>query len=115
MNKRTIYRRSTLDVLRSLIVPIVFSLVVICMILYGLRQTAESSSAEGLRILEDSIRRAVITAYAIEGRFPSSLSHIEENYGIFIDRTRYVVHYSIFASNILPNIMVMELSGGDRR
>ena len=109
MKKRSIYRRGTFDILRSLLIPILFSLVMIGMISYGLRQTAESSSAEGLRVLEDSIRRAVITAYAIEGRFPSSLSHIEENFGVFIDRTRYVVHYMPIAENIMPNIFVFAL------
>ena len=110
MKKRTIYRKGTWDIIRSLLVPVLFSLIMISMIIYGLRQTEESSSAEGLRILEDSIRRAVITAYAVEGRFPSSLSHIEENYGIFIDRTRYVVHYSPVAINIMPNIAVFQLN-----
>ena len=110
MRRRNIYRRGALDILQSLLAPILFSVVVIGMILYGLQQTEKSSSAEGLRILEDSIRRAVITAYAVEGRFPGSISHIETNYGIFIDRTRYVVHYRPFAANMMPEIAVFELN-----
>ena len=110
MSKRSIFKRSSLDILRSLLVPVIFSAVIIAMIIYGLRQTEASSSAEGLRILEDSIRRAVITAYAIEGRFPDNISHIENNYGIFIDRTRYVVHYRSFASNMMPDIAVFQLN-----
>ena len=109
MNRKSIFRKSTFDILRSLLVPVLFSAVIIIMIIYGLRQTEEASSAEGLRILEDSIRRAVITAYAIEGRFPESLAHIENNYGIFIDRSRFVVHYRPIATNIMPDIAVFEL------
>ena len=110
MFRKSIFRKSIWDVVRSLIVPIVFSLVMISMIVYGLRQTEVSSRAEGLRILDESIRRAVITAYAVEGRFPASLEHIERNYGIFIDRTRYVVHYVPIGKNIMPNIAVFELN-----
>jgi len=81
------------------------------MIVYGLRQAEESSKAEGLRILDESIHRAVMINYAVEGRYPESVTYIEENYGINIDRTKYIVHYSIFASNIMPDITVIELAG----
>ena len=48
--------------------------------------------------------------YAIEGSYPGSIAEIEEKYGIIIDE-RYVVHYSIFASNIMPYMEVIELAG----
>jgi hypothetical protein len=48
-------------------------------------------------------------AYAVEGRYPESIDYIEENFGIFIDRTRYIVHYQIFATNVFPDIAVIEL------
>jgi len=107
--QRNIYRKSAWDFLRAAILPVLFTVAIMTMIVFGLRQTGESSSAEGLRILEDSIRRAAVMSYAIEGRFPESLGYIEENFGIHIDRTRYVVHYRVFASNILPEIVVIPL------
>ena len=109
--KRNIFRKSALDVLRSAMVPIIFTIVVMGMIVFGLRQTEESSRAEGLRVLEESIRRAVVINYAIEGTYPASIADVEEKYGINVDRTKYLVHYSIFASNIMPDIAVIELAG----
>jgi len=108
--RRNIYRRGAWDFIRSAIVPVLFTVAVMGMIVFGLRQTEESSRAEGLRVLEDSIRRAVVICYAVEGRYPSSIEYIEEHFGIFIDRTRYAVHYNIFASNLLPDITVIELA-----
>ena len=108
--KRSIYKKSTWDLLRNAVFPILFSVAIICMIIFGLQQTEQSSRTEGLRILEDSIRRAVIVCYAVEGRYPDSLEHIENNYGIYIDRSKYTVYYSIFASNLLPEITVVELA-----
>ena len=96
--------------LRSAIVPVLFTFGVIGMIAYGLGQTESSSRSEALRILEDSIRRAVVVCYAVEGSYPDSLEHIEKYYGIHIDRTKYVVHYSIFASNLIPDITVIDLT-----
>lgn len=107
--KKSIYRKNAWDFLRSAIVPVLFTVAVMLLILSGLRQTEAASSAEGLRILEDSIRRAVVISYAIEGRYPESLDYIEKNFGIHIDRSKYIVHYNIFASNILPEISVIAL------
>ena len=95
--------------LRSALVPLLFTIVIMAMVIFGLRQTEVSSKSEGLRVLEDSVRRAVVTCYAVEGRYPDSLKYIEEHYGIHVDRTKYIVHYSIFASNIMPDIAVMEI------
>ena len=109
--KKHIYRKSALDILRSALIPIIFTVVVMGMIVFGLRQTEESSRVEGMRILEESIRRAVVINYAVEGTYPGSIADIEEKYGIYVDRTKYLVHYSIFASNIMPDIAVIELAG----
>jgi len=107
--QKSIFKKSAWDFLRSAILPVIFTVAIMVMIVFGLYQTEASSSAEGIRILEDSIRRAVVMSYAIEGRYPESLEYIETNFGIFIDRTRYVVHYRVFASNMLPEITVIPL------
>jgi len=107
--QRNIFRKTAFDFLRAAVLPVLFTVIVMIMVVLGLRQTEASNNAEGLRILEDSIRRAVVMNYALEGRYPASIEYIEENFGIYIDRTKYVVHYSIFASNILPDITVILL------
>ncbi|MCL2366009.1 MAG: hypothetical protein FWC75_03055 [Oscillospiraceae bacterium] len=107
--KKSIYKKSGVDFLQGAVLPLLFTIVVIVMVVFGLRQTEEASRAESKRILEDSIRRAVVTAYAIEGRYPESIQYIEENFGVHIDWDRFVVHYDVFASNIFPDIAVIEL------
>jgi len=108
--QKSIFRKSAFDFLRSAILPLLFTAVIVGMVMSGLRQTEAASSAEGLRILEDSLRRAVVMNYAIEGRYPESVEYIERTFGIHIDRTRFAVHYRIFASNILPEITVIPLN-----
>jgi len=106
--QRNIFKKSPLDFLRAAVLPVIFTAAIVAAVVSGIRQTDESSSAEGLRILEESLHRAVIMNYAIEGRYPQSLEYIEESFGIFIDRTRFIVHYTVFASNILPEITVIQ-------
>jgi len=64
------------------------------------------SGERGAETLRDAIRRASVQCYAIEGRYPPSVEYLEENYGIKIDRDRYSVFYSGFASNFMPDITV---------
>jgi len=106
--KRNIYRKGAADFLKAAILPVLFTLAVMAMIMYGLRETENSSKSEAVRILEDSIRRAVVMSYAVEGRYPESISYIEQVYKVHIDWSRYIVHYQIFASNLMPDIMVIE-------
>ena len=107
--KKGIYKKSALSVVRTVLGPLLFTAAVMGMIMYGLHQTEQSSRSEGRRILEDSIRHAVIVSYAVEGRYPESIAYLEENFGITIDRSKYKVHYSIFATNFMPDITIIEL------
>lgn len=107
--KKEVFKRSAWSVLRTAIASVLFTVIIIAMIVYGLDSTEKSSRAEGLNILEDGLRRAVITCYATEGSYPANLEYIEEYYGVQIDRTRYYVYYDIFAGNIMPDITVIEI------
>ncbi|MCL1835122.1 MAG: hypothetical protein FWG48_03080 [Oscillospiraceae bacterium] len=109
---KNIYKKGLSDILKSMILPVVFTLAVVGMIAFGLNQTSESSRSEGLRVLEDSLMRATVKCYAVEGRYPESVAYIENNYGVHIDKAKYAVHYEIFASNLFPEITVVELLGG---
>ena len=113
--RKSIFKKNAFDTVRDALASVVFTLAVIVMIVIGLRETEISSRAEGLRLLEEGIMRAAVQCYAVEGSYPEGIKYIEERYGVYIDRTRYVVHYEIFASNILPDITVLELGAGRRR
>ncbi|HCD42476.1 MAG TPA: hypothetical protein DEQ64_01820 [Lachnoclostridium sp.] len=64
------------------------------------------ADTKGAETLRDAIRRASVQCYAIEGRYPPNVEYLEENYGIQIDRNRYDIFYSGFASNFMPDITV---------
>ena len=82
--------------------------VIVLVMLYGFQNVAESSAAENLRMTEDSLRRAVVSCYALEGQYPPDIAYLQEQYGLQIDMDRYMVHYEVFAENIMPDITVLE-------
>jgi hypothetical protein len=75
----------------------------------GVREAAEVSSREGLRITEEAVRRAVVSCYALEGVYPATFEDLKAKSGLVIDAGKYAVFYDVFASNIMPDITVMEL------
>ena len=66
---------------------------------------------EGRQQLEDTIRRAAVTCYAVEGVYPPTVDYMEQHYGVRIDTKRYTVFYDAFAENLMPDITV--LTNGD--
>ena len=63
---------------------------------------------EGRLRLEESIRRAAVTCYAVEGIYPPDLAYLQEHYGIQVNEDRYYVFYEVFGSNMMPDITVLE-------
>lgn len=74
----------------------------------GFHQASAAREEEALRIARESIRRAAISCYAVEGSYPDGFEYLRRNYGVSIDQSKYVVHYQIFASNIMPDITVLK-------
>ncbi len=92
---------------QNIITLIVFALVLAA--LFSLMPDArEKSAQEDKRILKESIERAAIMCYALEGYYPESLDYIEQNYGILIDDERYFVVYEVLGSNLLFQVTVFE-------
>ena len=87
--------------------PLILFLAVISIFIGGLRQASVSQSAESLRVAKESVMRAVISCYALEGSYPDSFEYLKKNYNVKIDETKYIVHYDIFASNIMPEISIV--------
>jgi len=81
---------------------------VVTIMLYGFQDAAVSSKAENLRMTEDSLRRAVVSCYALEGRYPPNVDYLQQQYGLQVDEDAYIIHYEIFAENIMPEITVLE-------
>ena len=106
MRRKRFRSVSVLDFVKSQGIAIVLFLIIVAAILTGINRTSDVRSDEEMQMAEDSVRRAVVSCYAIEGRYPESYQYLKDNYGISIDDSKYIVHYEIFASNIMPEITI---------
>lgn len=77
-------------------------------IVIGTGNILGTTNSEGLETTRQAIERATVLCYSSEGYYPPGLSYIESKYGVQIDHSRYAVRYEVFASNVMPNIRVVE-------
>ena len=67
----------------------------------------QGKQEEDLRQLEQVLQKTAVACYAVEGVYPPDVAYMREHYGLTYDESRYVVHYKLVASNIMPVIDVM--------
>ena len=91
-----------------LLIPAILLLAALVWFLTAVSNLEAGRQNEGRAQLEDAIRRAAVACYAAEGIYPPDLTYLEEHYGVQVDEARYTVDYNVFASNLMPDITVLE-------
>ena len=64
--------------------------------------------AQGKQQLEEAVRRTVVTCYSVDGFYPPSIQYMQDHYGLQYDSKKYTIRYEVFASNLMPEITVLE-------
>ncbi len=100
------YTNPVSEGLKTLFVPLVALIAIVCL-LTAIGNVETGHREESEKRVEDTIKKAVVSCYAIEGVYPATLEYVESYYGLQIDHERYDVFYEIFADNIMPEITVV--------
>jgi len=101
-------RRGRLRDCAGFIFAAVLFLAVVTAVTVGVSRAERAASAEALRTAEQAVRRAAVSCYAVEGAYPASYEYLRDEYGVRVNEDKYIVEYSIFASNIMPDITILE-------
>ena len=88
-------------------VPLILLAALLCMTLAVSRLEA-GRQAQGKQQLEQALRRTAVCCYALEGVYPPDVDYMRSHYGLQYDQEAYIVHYTLFASNLMPDITVLE-------
>ncbi|MBE5892978.1 MAG: hypothetical protein E7286_06310 [Lachnospiraceae bacterium] len=97
----------TWDSLKKLITPLLFAVLVL-LFCTAVSNLQFGHSTRNKAQLEDALARAAIACYAVEGIYPPDLQYLVEHYGIQINNDLYAVKYEAIASNLMPDITVLE-------
>ena len=68
--------------------------------------SADVSRKQATVSVRESIVTAAMQCAAVEGSYPSSLSHLEDHYGLVINHNDYIINYEWLADNIPPSVTV---------
>lgn len=74
----------------------------------GARRVSRDLNDASAQALRQAVLQAAVQCYAVEGSYPSSLDYLEENYGLLVNHDRFIVTYEAFASNLIPQVNVLE-------
>jgi len=100
-------KKSTTSFLLCVICSFSLFALTLFIIITGSKRIDRSVDSEGARATEEAIRRAAVSCYALEGSYPENYNYLEDNYNLSINEELYEVQYSVFASNIMPEITVI--------
>lgn len=87
--------------------PVLALTVLLCFTL-AVGRLEQGRKSEGKQQLEDALRRTAAACYAAEGFYPPDVAYMQSRYGLQYDETSYRIYYEIFASNLMPEITVVE-------
>ena len=91
----------------GILLPVLLFCLLAVLLNTGLNHLTDANEQEALEAARRAVVRSVMTFYAIEGRYPPSIDYLIENHGLSVDRQRFIVHYDVFAANIMPQIIVL--------
>jgi hypothetical protein len=95
------------QLIRTLVLPILVTAIVLYF-LTAVSNLNDGKILEDKHQLEEALTRAAVSCYALEGAYPPNLEYLIEHYGIQIDADRFTVKYESIASNLMPDITVLE-------
>ncbi|EDS71576.1 hypothetical protein NE604_12065 [Anaerofustis stercorihominis] len=107
--KKSIYKENGIfSLIKSNLFGIILFLFIFIFIISGINSLGSKSKDEEMKIAKDSINKAIVSCYAIEGKYPKDFDYLAKNYGVHINEDKYKVNYQIFASNIFPDVTIIE-------
>ncbi len=94
---------------KNRILPIIAVAAVLAVFLWRFLSAAgkEDLREEGAVAIQAAVEQCALQCYVVEGFYPPSLAYLEAHYGLQLNKEDYYVAYNIFASNIPPDVKVL--------
>jgi hypothetical protein len=107
---RVFTQKQNTGVAKMLIIAVVIIAIAVG-IWYTIGLLQNSQDEESIKIAKDSVVRATVQCYALEGRYPPGIDYLKDNYGLTLNEDKYVYYYQSIGENLMPDIRVFSLKG----
>ena len=91
---------------RNRIIAVVIAIALLVVTLFAAHVASDVGREQGAVTLRESVLDAAKQCCAVEGSYPSMLSHLEQRYGLVVNRAEYDVRYEWLGDNVLPSVVV---------
>lgn len=91
---------------RLRIIYVLLALIICFNLVLAVLMSQSVARTQGAATLRESIIESAVQCCAVEGSYPSSLSHLEEDYGLVVNHNDYVVIYEYLGDNVPPSVVV---------
>ena len=98
--RRTLRRRVALCA-----IGVVAVLALACAV--GAAGARRASLEQGAASTREAVLRSAAQCCAVEGSYPSTISYLEDHYGLTVNHADYAITYEAFASNVMPSVVVV--------
>lgn len=95
------------SLLRGMLVTLLLFAAMFALLFVMLSTVDTQSKSAETESLKSAVLRATLTCYAVEGRYPPNAAYLSDHYGLVYDAQRYIISFSAFADNLLPDISVL--------
>ncbi|MDO4869888.1 MAG: hypothetical protein Q4A65_06385 [Bacillota bacterium] len=86
---------------------VVIAIILVAVVLHGAFATTEEDIAAGEDAIRQTIQDRALQCYVIESAYPESLSYLEDNYGLTVNKEDYLIVYNSYADNQPPQVKVI--------
>lgn len=97
--------------MKNKLLYLLISIFILAGFYFGIEKSKIGNEEASYSNLRDAIYKSTVQCYAIEGFYPPDIKYLEDNYGLIVDHNKYVISYSVFASNIMPDIEIFSRNG----
>ena len=87
---------------------VIVAIIAVVLIIPAAVSGRKEETQESVRSITETVQERALQCYVIEGAYPSSLSYLEENYGLTLNQEDYLVVYKPVAENLPPDVRVIE-------
>lgn len=101
--------KSNIKSTMTILVVIILAVFAIYCVWYVADSLSRTQDEETLAATEKAIIKSAVQCYALEGQYPTGIKYLEDNYGLTLDREKYVYHYESVGANMVPQVNVYPL------
>lgn len=94
---------------KNILLPILTVAACLFLLIGGLGKISKTTESQQKQSIERAIMQGAAHCYATEGSYPQDIQYLKDHYGLSYDEKKYFVDYSVFATNIVPDVTVITL------